>query len=144
MNFHEQMSVINHKSISEGVRNTETLYCPHPNCKSVILLKGMGVLVYRKNQIFDRNVKKSPSDIMSTFWTVSSPFVFENLGFSKNIEGNIKFLICADCDRGPLGYHDPNVLNNGEKEYLLATDKVAYGVSDNVCEEYNDINRNYK
>ncbi|CCJ30304.1 unnamed protein product [Pneumocystis jirovecii] len=125
------MSIINCDA-TEGIKNAETLYCPYPKCKSVILLKDMGVLVYRKNKISYKNDNVSSSDTMSTFWTVSSPFVFENLGFSKNIEGNIKFLACADCDRGPLGYYDPNVLNNGEEEYLLATDKVAYGIPSNL------------
>ncbi|EMR11023.1 hypothetical protein PNEG_00622 [Pneumocystis murina B123] len=123
------------KEITERIRNSDILYCPYPKCKSVILLKGMGVLVYRRNRILD-NSCKLPSNAMSTFWTVSSPFIFENLGFSNDIEGNIKFLICADCDRGPLGYHDPNVLNNGEKEYLLATDRVIYGLSNDTDENY--------
>lgn len=39
------------------------------------------------------------------FWTVSDMMAFENIGFSKNKEG-IKYLICADCEVGPLGYHD--------------------------------------
>ncbi|KAG5519812.1 hypothetical protein PMAC_000085 [Pneumocystis sp. 'macacae'] len=138
MDFSEQMGIIN-CDIPEEIRNAETLYCPYPKCKSVILLKGMGVLVYRKNRIFHKNGSISSSDIMSTFWTVSSPFVFENLGFSRNIEGNIKFLTCADCDRGPLGYYDPNVLNNGKEEYLLATDKVAYGISSNADKNYRYI-----
>ncbi|KAG5439526.1 hypothetical protein PCANB_002101 [Pneumocystis canis] len=128
--FTGQIDIFDDKDSKDEIRNLETLYCPYPKCKSIILLKGMGVL------IFDGNSGKLSSNTMSTFWTVSSPFVFENLGFSKNIEGNIKFLTCADCDRGPLGYHDPNVLNNGEKEYLLGADKVMYGESSSENENY--------
>lgn len=56
------------------------------------------------------------------FWSVPSPLTFENIGFSRNapppsvlsststaapsLAGTIKFLICADCDHGPLGWHD--------------------------------------
>lgn len=31
-------------------------------------------------------------------------FTFENIGFSHTID-DTKFLICADCEMGPVGYH---------------------------------------
>jgi hypothetical protein len=31
-------------------------------------------------------------------------FDFDNLGFSKTV-GDIKYLICADCEIGPIGWH---------------------------------------
>lgn len=30
---------------------------------------------------------------------------FENVGFTRSVEG-IKYLICADCEYGPIGYLD--------------------------------------
>lgn len=35
---------------------------------------------------------------------VADMFHFENVGFSKNV-GNIKYLVCADCEVGPIGWH---------------------------------------
>jgi hypothetical protein len=31
-------------------------------------------------------------------------FQFENVGFSKTV-GNYKYLVCADCEIGPIGWH---------------------------------------
>ena len=43
-------------------------------------------------------------DLMD-FWLVDDMFTFENVGFSNTVE-NIKYLICADCEIGPIGFHD--------------------------------------
>lgn len=32
-------------------------------------------------------------------------YTFENIGFSNTV-GNIKYLACADCELGPIGYYD--------------------------------------
>lgn len=43
------------------------------------------------------------------YWSVASPLEFENIGFSHSVTSNdktVKYLTCADCDLGPLGYHD--------------------------------------
>ena len=42
---------------------------------------------------------------MRGFYRVEDMFDFDNLGFTNTV-GNRKFLSCADCDLGPLGYHD--------------------------------------
>ena len=55
------------------------------------------------------------------FWTVSDMFAFENVGFSKNV-GSIKYLICADCEVGPLGWHD----TKDSTMYLIALDRVKH------------------
>lgn len=39
------------------------------------------------------------------FWIIDDMFTFDNVGFSNTV-GNHKFLICADCEMGPVGYHD--------------------------------------
>lgn len=51
-------------------------------------------------------------------WLVTSPLTFENIGFTKGVLSNsdsviaslpegasIRYLACADCDCGPLGWH---------------------------------------
>jgi hypothetical protein len=37
-------------------------------------------------------------------WLIPDMFQFENVGFSKTV-GNYKYLVCADCEIGPIGWH---------------------------------------
>lgn len=39
------------------------------------------------------------------FWRVDDIFTFQNVGFS-NAVGNAKYLTCADCEAGPIGFFD--------------------------------------
>lgn len=68
---------------------------------------------------------KSATDTKVECWLITSPMTFENIGFTKGVlsssqnkenekqdtgytipEGSsIRFLSCADCDCGPLGWH---------------------------------------
>ena len=52
--------------------------------------------------------KKSDEEIgadpVTKCWMVPDMFQFENVGFSNTV-GNIKYLTCADCERGPIGWH---------------------------------------
>lgn len=45
------------------------------------------------------------SENLRNYWTVDDMFKFENIGFSNTLQ-NTKYLICADCEMGPVGYHD--------------------------------------
>lgn len=45
------------------------------------------------------------SEEYKEFWIIDDMFTFENIGFSHQV-GNYKYLICADCEMGPVGYHD--------------------------------------
>lgn len=47
---------------------------------------------------------------------------FENIGFSKTV-GTIKYLSCADCDLGPIGYHDTI---QAPKEYVISIQRARY------------------
>lgn len=42
---------------------------------------------------------------VSDWWVVDDMFTFENIGFTHSV-GSVKYLSCAYCERGPLGYHD--------------------------------------
>lgn len=49
---------------------------------------------------------------------------FENISFSKDaiVDGRkLKYLACADCDVGPIGWHDTS-----SGEYLLDVRRVRY------------------
>ncbi|KAG0061646.1 hypothetical protein BGZ89_011274 [Linnemannia elongata] len=62
---------------------------------------------------------------LQAFWRVADMMAFENIGFSKMLPNGTQFLSCADCDTGPLGYHESKVPRN-EKEYLVAINRVRY------------------
>lgn len=47
------------------------------------------------------------SDLVNKYWCVDNMYAFENVGFSKTVDG-VKYLICADCEIGPIGWHDLN------------------------------------
>ncbi|KAG0283116.1 hypothetical protein BGZ97_008712 [Linnemannia gamsii] len=62
---------------------------------------------------------------LQAFWRVTDMMAFENIGFSKMLPNGTQFLSCADCDTGPLGYHESKVPRT-EKEYLVAINRVRY------------------
>lgn len=53
------------------------------------------------------------------YYLVKDMFFFENIGFSHQVD-NYKYLSCADCDTGPLGWFDPST-----KESFLAFSRIA-------------------
>ena len=55
-----------------------------------------------------KNAKTSgeiETETLSDYWMVEDMFTFENIGFSNTV-GSTKYLICAECEIGPIGYHD--------------------------------------
>lgn len=52
-------------------------------------------------------------DKICDYWRVDNIFTFENIGFSNTVD-NVKYLTCADCEIGPIGWH--NISN--EKSYV--------------------------
>jgi len=73
----------------------------------------------------------------TAYWhVIGSPFAFDNIGFSKpdpntvlpanipgasDAKGKIKWLICAECDLGPIGWSF-----EGSSEAWLAVDRLRY------------------
>ncbi|XP_068625153.1 guanine nucleotide exchange factor MSS4 homolog [Battus philenor] len=45
------------------------------------------------------------SEKTSQFYHVENMYTFENIGFTHTV-ANHKYLSCADCDAGPVGYYD--------------------------------------
>ena len=52
-------------------------------------------------------------------WLVNDMFTFENVGFSNTV-GTTKYLICADCEIGPVGWHDVQ----DQKSFYIALNRV--------------------
>ncbi|KAI8577690.1 hypothetical protein K450DRAFT_250408 [Umbelopsis ramanniana AG] len=100
--------------------NLYDILCPRDNCRCLVLRKGAATLVKR-----DPIKPLDESDVPSTnehFWHVGDMMDFDNVGFSKTV-GDTKFLSCADCDVGPLGYHN---IAHQPKEYLISIDCARY------------------
>lgn len=64
---------------------------------------------------------ESQQDALTDFWQVSGMFTFENVGFSNAVEG-IKYLICADCEQGPIGW----CLDSDRETLYVSHDRVNY------------------
>ena len=64
-------------------------------------------------------------DTLEDFWLVQDMFHFENVGFSKTVNGTEQYLICADCEIGPIGWHDMQ----NKKEYFVSAHRVRYATS---------------
>ncbi|KPJ20747.1 PREDICTED: guanine nucleotide exchange factor MSS4 homolog [Papilio xuthus] len=45
------------------------------------------------------------SEKINQFYHVENMYTFENIGFTHTV-ANHKYLSCADCDAGPVGYYD--------------------------------------
>ena len=63
--------------------------------------------------------KQGQKETLTRFFEVGDMFQFDNLGFTKTV-GNTKYLSCADCDLGPIGYHDI-----GTRISYVSVDRVA-------------------
>lgn len=48
-------------------------------------------------------------------------FTFQNVGFTHTFDGN-KYLACADCEAGPIGFHDVE-----NKASYVALSRVCHG-----------------
>uniref|UniRef100_A0A452TFV1 Guanine nucleotide exchange factor MSS4 n=1 Tax=Ursus maritimus TaxID=29073 RepID=A0A452TFV1_URSMA len=60
-------------------------------------------------------------DLLQEHWLVEDMFIFENVGFTKDV-GNIKFLVCADCEIGPIGWHCLDDKNS----FYVALERVSH------------------
>ena len=71
-------------------------------------------------------VKQNTEDgeILSDYWLVTNMFTFENVGFSNTVN-TTKFLICADCEMGPIGWHDIN----DNSAFYVSSKRIKHEVS---------------
>lgn len=60
-------------------------------------------------------------DTLTAHWFVDDMFTFENVGFTKDV-GRIKYLICADCEIGPIGWH----CLDDKKGFYIAMERVDH------------------
>lgn len=65
---------------------------------------------------------KPAGDTLTDHWLVVDMFNFENVGFTKPVD-DLKYLICADCEVGPIGWHKMST----PTEFYIACTRVKYG-----------------
>ena len=53
----------------------------------------------------EMSADKPKGESLQDHWMVRDMYTFENVGFSKTVS-SIKYLACADCEIGPIGWHD--------------------------------------
>ncbi|XP_077983015.1 guanine nucleotide exchange factor MSS4-like [Glandiceps talaboti] len=104
-------------------KNTKFVVCQR--CQSKVLKPGSAVFA-QKELYLPHMKKKSESDqssgeTLNDFWLVDDMYTFENVGFTNTVDG-IKYLTCADCEVGPIGWHD---LRN-KTQFYVALDRVHH------------------
>ena len=69
----------------------------------------------------DSSSEESSGELLTEFWVVNNMYTFENIGFSNTV-GTTKYLICADCEIGPVGWHDIS----DKTAFFVALDRVEH------------------
>ncbi|PVZ97687.1 hypothetical protein BB558_006353 [Smittium angustum] len=80
----------------------------------------------------NQNFGKKPTE--GFYWSVSDVFSFENIGISKPVNGGIQYLICAECECGPLGFHDTETVK------ILAQETLSKDNTDGTTEHEQNAN----
>ncbi|XP_055274901.1 guanine nucleotide exchange factor MSS4 [Moschus berezovskii] len=112
--------------VSEEGRNRKAVLCRR--CGSRVLQPGTAL--FSRRQLFLPSMRKKPAlassggpegDLLQEHWLVADMFAFENVGFSKAV-GGVKFLVCADCEAGPIGWH----CLDDKDSFYVALDRVSH------------------
>ncbi|CAD5116314.1 DgyrCDS5218 [Dimorphilus gyrociliatus] len=111
--------------IADNGKNLKSIRCS--TCKSLILNKDTASLVKRETflpypqQKKNQKAEEAEGETVNSFWHVQDMYTFENVGFCKTI-GTVKFLMCADCEIGPVGVCD----TRGPRDFFVSTDRIAH------------------
>ncbi|KAI3641589.1 hypothetical protein MIR68_000377 [Amoeboaphelidium protococcarum] len=129
--------------INQNGSNAVNFICPQTQCKSLIVRKGVAQYQKSIEHLSDSNidryklpelnaVEQNPQQQLEGYWMLKDAFQFENIGFSKTVTAQqdsvregMKYLICADCEYGPLGFQDTRQTGTSCGIYLAAN-RVKY------------------
>lgn len=115
-------SVYDYNLLKDDVgKNLNSIKCPR--CDSIILQTGKGIWTEKTVELPKATLPKagdSDKELHKYFWRVGDKFDFENCGFTNQL-GDLKYLTCADCEIGPVGYFE---IASGTS--YLAVDLVRY------------------
>jgi len=108
-------------------KNSKLIVCKACKCK--ILRPNNGTLqVLDSTMGFLPNERQQPStsdasvlgETLKYYWVLTDVFQFDNIGFSRNNKEK-KYLTCADCERGILGFQDLSTM-----KIYLAHKRIDY------------------
>ncbi|XP_024283303.1 guanine nucleotide exchange factor MSS4 [Oncorhynchus tshawytscha] len=119
---------VDRSTLVSGVgKNIKSVLCQR--CGSKVLCPGMAV--FTEKELFLPSMRKKTTitqsegsvdgDTLTTHWLVDDMYTFENVGFTKDV-GRIKYLICADCEIGPIGWH----CLDDKKSFYVALERVNH------------------
>ena len=105
-------------------RNETKLKCPRTECSCIIFREHIATLalIDAVGLVSIEKAREGEVEQVSEFWSVTDMMQFENVGFSKDTADGKKFLICADCEVGPLGFHDTT---KADKVYYIAASRTS-------------------
>ncbi|XP_072886374.1 guanine nucleotide exchange factor MSS4 [Hemitrygon akajei] len=113
--------------VSDSGTNGKAVVCER--CGSRVL--SPGTARYRRRELFLPSMRQKVAlgtkdsvvtgDLLLEHWFVDDMFAFENVGFTKDTN-NIKYLVCADCEIGPIGWH----CVDDKKSFYVALDRVQH------------------
>ncbi|XP_031842593.1 RAB interacting factor STRAT [Nomia melanderi] len=93
--------------VDQEQKNKLRVYCTY--CPSKMLNAGAARLVNIEfNLPYVHRMgegEANQQELLTDYWLVECVYTFENIGVSHVID-NVKYLACADCERGPVGWHD--------------------------------------
>ncbi|XP_014471325.1 PREDICTED: guanine nucleotide exchange factor MSS4 homolog [Dinoponera quadriceps] len=98
--------VIETRKDADG-KNKNKIFCTF--CPSKILNAGVARLINMEFALPYVHCKGegegNQTESISDYWLIENMFTFENIGVSHTVD-KVKYLACADCERGPVGWHD--------------------------------------
>ncbi|XP_078276915.1 guanine nucleotide exchange factor MSS4 [Rhinoraja longicauda] len=113
--------------VSASGTNGKAVVCER--CGSRVL--SPGTARYRRRELFLPSMRQKVAlgtegsavagDMLQEHWFVDDMYTFENIGLTKNVN-NIKYLVCADCEIGPIGWH----CLDDKKSFYIALDRVQH------------------
>ncbi|XP_012287209.1 guanine nucleotide exchange factor MSS4 [Orussus abietinus] len=119
------MSLDQNESVSKknaAGRNKQKILCMY--CPSKILNPGAATHVnteYALPYIHRRGQEdRDKCETITDYWLIEDMYTFENIGVSNTVD-NVKYLACADCEQGPVGWHDLTT-----KKSYIALSRVKY------------------
>ncbi|CAL1287400.1 unnamed protein product [Larinioides sclopetarius] len=105
-------------NVTTDGKNVKQIKCDI--CQSTILVPGIATLVTHEFMLPDLKGEKASGEVVNKYWCVENMYAFENVGFSNTVDG-VKYLVCADCEVGPIGWHDLNT-----KLSYVSVCKISY------------------
>jgi guanine nucleotide exchange factor len=101
--------------------NSHKLHCLR--CPCLILRPALATKVIIEDSKLPP-LKKDAQETNTVFYRVTDMMAFDNIGFSRPAVSGEKYLLCADCELGPLGFQ--GVDENGSVCFNIAADRVRY------------------